>query len=332
MADFGHGDPTPGSLVIEESSCEIDTVSATESDLTLDQVAGFPEGTLRFGGAPWRVAKEGSKYVLQSVVTAARKESWLEFDAQGPCRLRIAGAELMISVDGSPMWHTGYDGGYPVVEIPSGTHQVRARLRLGSPAHMYPYRYTSIHAIVFEPISENQMAGKALDFPAPWMINREWETRTLEGSENGTVFGCLSTSASPALATSVTGPGYVSFRSSLEPLEAGQSPATIGISLSSGGSASRSSKDGSGWKEISLDSTYPYAPLWVPPGKHRLMFRVGTVGSALLGVNVDRVGFTPSPVLSLGEGAGAPVLNWNGHMARKAHGGDMKGRMTASAP
>jgi hypothetical protein len=300
---------------------EIDSVSAIVPTVDLGGALGMPGVPLRFGDeSPFYLSPRGDSalgYVVRTIVSTTAKNPWMEFDVEGPAKLNVvvnpaSSTAWQVGIDGKFLWDTNSDGYQFTLELPSGRQKVRLTAGALFPLSAEQSAWAEIDQINVVPVAGSELGIRALELDGPLATSGAWGVREVAGAVNGTALRGIGPMAGNAVKTLVTGPCYVSYRSFLAPTPGKPETSLYFYSEPNGvaGHPGRKSSAGGGWA-IQPDVNDPLRrKLWMPPGEHWIKWSCSALGSASEGIAIDQVVVTPSPSLTVGEGAGLADAEW----------------------
>ncbi|MFM2199023.1 MAG: hypothetical protein RLZZ505_2455 [Verrucomicrobiota bacterium] len=285
-------------------------------------IFGLPEGVISSGGtAQWEllVAPDDSANGLKTTLTPERNIAWLDLAVTGPCQVVCGiakidwGADVEFLVDGISRAVEKYNQEFEIkLEVPAGKHVVRVAAipspdnQITSPTEVW------ISKLKISRVPVQSRLISALDSDLPWLNRGLWKVSTAipDAFNNSSI----RPSESPSeVRTGFTGPGYLDFRYMLGAAKAdtGQD-GTLRLDSDTDNSLfSYLYFEEQGWKE---------GRHWFPPGVQRVSFSMYGDKFSLVQSGLDKIRFTPSPIVSVTDALDAsgvvwendPVLPWVG--------------------
>lgn len=308
--------PAGGGTVALDSTLdtEIDRVEWEPLLTTVAETLGLPVGTTTTGGeGGWTITPNLAvgMHVVKTSLTPAAPTAWVSSTLTGPARVTLyceanQNGTLDFLLDGVEVWDSQAPYSDRVtLEIPAGQHVLRAEARATTATAGSPF-VAEIREMKVEQLLRGEVITEALGFPAKWTYVGAW-TKAEYPSFDGD--GSLqprvpeetdgSVEMTAWLGTTVTGPGYLSFRSRQVP---GDPVMTMyGDTIS--GAVPVTSHSADEWTETRQ---------WFPAGTHKVQLKVQGTAWGISRFYLDEMRFEPSDAgLLAGISIGAPLVLQN---------------------
>lgn len=334
--------PAGGELELRNESyveLVIDGMELESPPADLAVTLGLPQGTVTGGGdVAWQIRPWSRKggHIVYGEVSPEKKEGWFEFAVTGPAQVEMEydsgnnwDGGTRVLVDGREVWEGSlYQSVRPLeLQIPAGSHVVRYSLRHPLKSWVGTLGASAVSVSV-EPATG--FAAQAMDRAETWTFFGDWEMDTTVTHDGVDSLKPRQVSPQPDAESShivevpVTGPGYLSAWSFMPSYAESQALPDLSISCSFGDSTWRPIiSNVRGWEEFTA---------WVPPGDHRVRWRVSGRGDLPSKVRLDQVTFTSTPSVPLDEALGGGGLVWTNDPDLPWAGASKDGRVFASSP
>ena len=303
--------PAGGGTVVIDSitDTEIDAVEWEPLPATLAETLGLPLATTTTGGeGTWTILPNiaVAKHVVRTSLEPAVPTAWVSSTLTGPAQVTLyfetsQNGVLDFLLDGVEVWDSQAPyRGRVTLEVPAGQHVLRAEARATTATAELPFT-VEIREMKVETLVREEVISEALGFPAKWTYTGEWMKREYPSlNKNGSLQPWVpddtedSAEMTVWLGTTVTGPGYLSFRTKQELSDPVLT--MYGDSISGGVPVTPGAGE---WTETRQ---------WFPAGTHKVQLKVEGTAWGMSRFYLDVMRFEPADPGLLAEiSIGAPL-------------------------
>lgn len=276
----------------------------------LAEALGLPGGTEVTPSWKWEIFgnASGDGHVVKAMLDGSYSEASMDVSVTGPARVTIGyeangNGRLAFLLDGEDLWDSRVPAGNEVtLEVPRGEHVLRLLARRDGGADPLSFQ-PEIKRMTVAPDDDNEYdnISHELGFDAKWAYAGAWEVVVgpsfdADGALKPVVPAGATGEVAVWLGTTVTGPGYFSFR---------RCHLAEGISVTLHGDMIPDPEP----EEPAAYGEWKESRVWIPEGAHKVQVKVAGPAEAVADFRLDEMNFEPLG-MALGSIASGPPQVW----------------------